>query len=281
MFTYYFYENHSEICPEKYNKLFYKQNKLFCDNKCQRNDNNEIKKEILENKISSLNIANLKLDNSELLKNTLTEKKNLSNISEQNSNSEENELINLKDKIFNIKDFDNELKRYYKDKKRFNCRQRDFVNYGNKLYKKTNCKNYFELPETHLKNFHQKIKKEINPFNLSEIYEYCKNLKNFDNLCWDYEEKILINKEFKTFSHKHMIFYSDFDFKRIFVSEHILVDGTFVYPSDLTQTIIILYYDIITFKFIPGIFILINNKTQIDTNMHLDISKKIWINMLN
>ena len=90
---------------------------MFCDNKCQRNDTNEIKKEILENKISSFNIANLKLDNGELLKNTLTEKNNLSNISEPNSDSEENEFINLKDKIFNIKDFDNELKRYYKDKK--------------------------------------------------------------------------------------------------------------------------------------------------------------------
>ena len=133
MFTYYFSENHSEICLEKYNKLIYKQNKLLCDNKCQKKDTNEIKKEILENKISSLNIANLKLDNREIIKNTLTEKNNLSNISEPNSDSEENEFINLKDKIFNIKDFYNELKRYYKDKKRFNCRQRDFVNYENKL----------------------------------------------------------------------------------------------------------------------------------------------------
>ena len=60
-----------------------------------------------------------------------------------------------------------------------------------------------------------------------------------------------------------MNFYSDFDFKRIFASEHILVEWTFVYPSGFTQTIIILYYDIIIFKFIPGIFILINNKTQL------------------
>ena len=75
---------------------------MFCDNKCQKKDTNEIKKEILENKISSLNIANLKLDNREIIKNTLTEKNNLSNISEPNSDSEENEFINLKDKIFNI-----------------------------------------------------------------------------------------------------------------------------------------------------------------------------------
>ena len=88
MFTYYFSKNHSDICLEKYNKLIYKQNKLFCDNKCLRNDINEIKKEILENKISSINIANLKLDNSELFKYTLIEKNNLSNISEQNSDSE-------------------------------------------------------------------------------------------------------------------------------------------------------------------------------------------------
>lgn len=48
----------------------------------------------------------------------------------------------------------------------------------------------------------------------------------------------------------------------MFVSEHILVDGTFFYPSGFIQTIILLYYDIIVFKFIPGIFILINNKSQ-------------------
>ena len=87
------------------------------------------------------------------------------------------------------------------------------------------------MPETHLKNYHQKIKKEINSNNLSEIYDYCKNLKNFDNLCKDYEERILINNDYKTFSLRYMIFYSDFDFKRMFASEHILVDGTFIYPN--------------------------------------------------
>ena len=60
-----------------------------------------------------------------------------------------------------------------------------------------------------------------------------------------------------------MIFFSNFDFKRLYVSKHILIDGTYVFPSGFVQTIIILYYDYIVFKFIPSIYILINNKITI------------------
>ena len=63
--------------------------------------------------------------------------------------------------------------------------------------------------------------------------------------------------------HKHMIFFSDFDFKRVFSSEHILIDATYIFPVGFKQTIIIMYYDIILYKFIPGIYIIINNKTTI------------------
>ena len=58
-----------------------------------------------------------------------------------------------------------------------------------------------------------------------------------------------------------MIFFSDFDIKRLIKSEHLLIDGTFVKPIGFLQTIIIMYYDIIIDKMIPGIYIIINNKT--------------------
>ena len=69
-----------------------------------------------------------------------------------------------------------------------------------------------------------------------------------------------------------MIFFSEFDFKRLFISKHTLLDGTYVFSKGFAQTLIILYYDLITFKFIPGIFMLINNKTQIGyEHLFLDI----------
>ena len=59
-----------------------------------------------------------------------------------------------------------------------------------------------------------------------------------------------------------MIFFSDFDIKRLINSEHLLLDGTFIFPIGYMQTIIIMYYDIIIEKMIPGIFIVSNNKTH-------------------
>ena len=74
--------------------------------------------------------------------------------------------------------------------------------------------------------------------------------------------KILISKEKKIIENKSFIFFTDFDIKRLIASEHLLIDGTFVYPMHYMQTIIIMYYDVIIEKMIPWIFIIINNKTQ-------------------
>ena len=78
-----------------------------------------------------------------------------------------------------------------------------------------------------------------------------------------------------------MIFYSNFDIKRLYVSKHILIDGTYVFPKGFTQTIIFLYYDYLTFKFIPAIFILINNKTQIGYQHAFQDIKEYFLNYKN
>ena len=59
-----------------------------------------------------------------------------------------------------------------------------------------------------------------------------------------------------------MIFFSDFDIKRLINSEHLLVDRTFIFPIGFMQAIIIMYYDVIIEKMILGIFIVAINKTQ-------------------
>ena len=105
-----------------------------------------------------------------------------------------------------------------------------FVNYGN-LYNKTNCKKYFDLPNTNLKKLYLTIKNELNPINLSDIYTYSKEVNNLDEFCRGYEEKILIDEHNGKFNRKHMIFFPNFDFKRLFRTKHILLDGKYLFPK--------------------------------------------------
>ena len=73
--------------------------------------------------------------------------------------------------------------------------------------------------------------------------------------------KNIINKNNQLIEHKHIIFFSDFDFKRMFSFVHILIDGTYIFSLEFAQPLIIMYYGIIIFKFIPELYILMNNKT--------------------
>ena len=113
-----------------------------------------------------------------------------------------------------------------------------------------------------LKNLYYKIKKPINQFNLEDIYEYSKRINNDEYFCRYISLKMLISKDKKLIEHKSIIFFTDFDIKRFASSEHILIDGTFIYPIGYMQTIIFMYYDIIIEKMIPGIFFVTNNKTE-------------------
>ena len=58
-----------------------------------------------------------------------------------------------------------------------------------------------------------------------------------------------------------MLFFSDYDIKRIIVSENLLIDCAFSYPNGYKQTLIIMYLDVIELKMVPGIFCCTNNKT--------------------
>ena len=74
--------------------------------------------------------------------------------------------------------------------------------------------------------------------------------------------KQIISKDYKKLEHKIIIFFSDFDIKLLIISKHLLIDGTFIYPEGFMQTVIIMFYDVIIEKMIPGFFIIINNKTE-------------------
>ena len=59
-----------------------------------------------------------------------------------------------------------------------------------------------------------------------------------------------------------MIFISNFFIRKLNQANHWFIDGTFVYPSDFSQLIVILYRDIDNWKNYPGLFALINNKKK-------------------
>ena len=59
-----------------------------------------------------------------------------------------------------------------------------------------------------------------------------------------------------------MIFISNYFIKKLCCARHIYIDGTFLYPKDFSQLIVILYRDEETGKRYPGLFALINNKKQ-------------------
>ena len=119
----------------------------------------------------------------------------------------------------------------------------------------------FKIAENHLKNLFQKFKNILLPKNLSEIYNYANSFEDIGPITRSYEVKIIANENNERLEHKHIIFFIDYHFKRLFSSNHILIDCTFIFPIGYAQTMIIMYYDTILYRFIPGLFVLINNKT--------------------
>ena len=70
------------------------------------------------------------------------------------------------------------------------------------------------------------------------------------------------NKGTAQFLHEHMIFVSNFFIRKLRNTNHIYIDGTFMYPKGFSQLIVILYIDEESGKRYPGLFALINNKKQ-------------------
>ena len=101
----------------------------------------------------------------------------------------------------------------------------------------------------------------IFPETLDEIFEYSKNVEDLGYFCRNISKCLLLDNNGEIIEHSHIIFFTEIMIKRIIISENLLIDGTFTYPKSFYQTIIIMFYDPICFKMIPGIFIAINNKT--------------------
>ena len=62
--------------------------------------------------------------------------------------------------------------------------------------------------------------------------------------------------------YEHVIYISPFHINKIINSSHQYFDGTYIFSSDFSQILIVLYYDKETNKKLPATYILFNNKYE-------------------
>ena len=116
------------------------------------------------------------------------------------------------------------------------------------------------LKKDTLKNIYNSWKKKSNLFIKYSAIE--NNLTKDNNyFLRDYTNTLLYNKTGKNqFKHEHMIYVSIFFIRKLNSVRHWYGDGTFVYPKDFSQLIVILYKDDKLNRRFSGLFALINNK---------------------
>ena len=75
----------------------------------------------------------------------------------------------------------------------------------------------FKIAENHLKNLFQKFKNILLPKNLSEIYNCANPFEDIGPIARSCEVKIIANENNERLVHKHIIFFIDYHFKRLFL----------------------------------------------------------------
>ena len=149
-----------------------------------------------------------------------------------------------------------------KNNKNIAMNYNSFIKYAKTLYIEKRLKEKFTCDNVYLKNLYYRIFRKYYQLNLENVYDYSEKISNNENFCRYVTIKQLVSKDNKMITHKAIIFFSDFDINRLSYSKHLLIDGTFIFPKGFIQTIIIMYYDEIIDKMIPGVFMVINNKTE-------------------
>ena len=166
----------------------------------------------------------------------------------------------------NISDINKEVNNYKNFRKLLNefLDANPLVNYktfkqkADKLYYKIKC--VFEIKKNTYKNIYNTWKNSAKVFTKYSVLESPLTKDNTPYLR-DYSYTLIYNSNGKSqFIHEHMIFISNFFIRKLQSSTHWYVDGTFVYPNEFSQLIVILYRDDILEKRFPGLYALINNK---------------------
>ena len=121
----------------------------------------------------------------------------------------------------------------------------------------------FPMNTNFLSNIITKWRNSTSRFNKSTVW---------DNK-YDYQNRLIL-RDYRTIyaesaphnknkCFEYIIWANDENIKRIRKSKHYYLDGTFHHPSEFKQLLILMYKDIITDLKIPGIYILLNGKSQI------------------
>ena len=168
----------------------------------------------------------------------------------------------------NIGDINIEIDNYKKLKKALinylnshpTIRSSDFIEKANKFYNKNKCQ--FKIEKNTFKNLYYNWRNNSLAFKKYSAIENCLT-NNEENYLRDYSYITVYNKSGKSqFIHEHMIFISNYFIKKLRNAVHLYIDGTFVYPDEFDQLIIILYRDEESGVRYPGLYALINNKKE-------------------
>ena len=143
-----------------------------------------------------------------------------------------------------------------KQNKQYLSTNQNFIIAFEDIYKNNNI----ALKDNHLNYLFKKYRERCFLKNMDEIYEYSNYIEDIGYFCRNCSIVTFCNKENKLFNHKHIIFFTDDNIKRIIASENLLIDATFIYPKNFYQTLIIMFYDPIYLKMFPGVFVAMNNK---------------------
>ena len=181
--------------------------------------------------------------------------------SEECESTFKSEILNKAEidvEINNYEEFRESLKNYLKNYPIVTFSE--FKKYGQELYYKK--ENNFSINNNMYSNIYYNWRKSSNLFKKSSIFDNQKTLDG-NQFMRDYCITMLYKKNNKdVFQHEHIIFVSDYFIKKLYKSEHFYIDGTFIYPSDFKQMIVILYFDNEKRKRFPGLFALMNNKKE-------------------
>ena len=120
----------------------------------------------------------------------------------------------------------------------------------------------FELKLNTIKNIYYCWRNNAFVFKKYSIFENNKTLNNkifLRDYCNTYIYETSGNK---IYNHEHAIFISPFQLHKLINSPHLYFDGTFVYPAEFSQLLVVLYLDKEINKKAPGAYILLNNKRE-------------------
>ena len=248
-YKFFLVENHSELCNNLNKNNIKKNINISEDIKIKKE-----KKEIKKDKNNSSETNEEENENG-------SEKGESNNTKvEENIISEEDKL-DIKEKLKNctsISEIDKVILNICKENKTHLSSLKNFQRKFLKYYDK----NKIKMKKNHLKYVFNKFKKICFPSTLDEIYDYCNYIEGLGYFCRSVSRESLLDEKKQIIDHSHLIFFTELSIKRLIISENLLIDGTFTYPKGYYQTIIIMFYDPIIFKMIPGIFIAVNNKTK-------------------